>query len=78
MVSQLDTMPLFANNYWTPMIETGVVWVVLGRPQDGACSDLFENLSEISLKGDISNATTFKPPVFSLVNTFNDFLYGFG
>jgi hypothetical protein len=31
---------------------------------------LFENLSVNSLKGDLSNATTFKPPLFSLVNTF--------
>ena len=45
-------------------------WVVLGLPQAGACTDLFENFSEISLKGDLSNATTFNPPLFSLVNTF--------
>jgi hypothetical protein len=31
---------------------------------------LFENLSEISLKGDLSNDTTSNPPLFSLVNTF--------
>jgi hypothetical protein len=31
---------------------------------------LFENLSVNNLKGDLSNATTFKPPLFSLVNTF--------
>jgi hypothetical protein len=31
---------------------------------------LFENLSVNSLKGDLLNATTFKPPLFSLVNTF--------
>ncbi len=72
MVSQSDTMPLFANNYLMQMTETGVRWVVLGFPQDGACTDLFENLSEISLKGDLSNATTFNPALFSLVNTFND------
>jgi hypothetical protein len=35
---------------------------------------LFENLSEISLKGDLSNATTFNPPLFSLVNTFKFWL----
>jgi hypothetical protein len=29
-----------------------------------------ENLSENSLKGDLSNANTFNPPLFSLVNTF--------
>ncbi len=43
---------------------------VLGLSQDGACTDLFENLSVNSLKGDLSDATTFKPPLFSLVNTF--------
>ncbi len=47
-----------------------VRWVVLGLPQAGAYTDLFENLSEISLKGDLSNATTVNPPLFSLVNTF--------
>jgi hypothetical protein len=31
---------------------------------------LFENLSVNSLKGDLSNATTFNPPLFSMVNTF--------
>jgi hypothetical protein len=33
---------------------------------------LVENLSVNSLKGDLSNATTFNPPLFSLVNTFKD------
>jgi hypothetical protein len=47
-----------------------VRWVVLGLSQDGACTDLFENLSVNSLKGDLSNATTFNPPLFSLVKTF--------
>jgi hypothetical protein len=47
-----------------------VRWVVLGLLQDGACIDLFENLSVNSLKGDLSNATTFKLPLFSLDNTF--------
>jgi hypothetical protein len=32
---------------------------------------LFENFSVNSLKGDLSNSTTFNPPLFSLVNTFN-------
>ncbi len=41
--------------------------------QDGAWTDLFENLSVNSLKGDLSNATTFKPPLFLLVNTLNFF-----
>ena len=47
-----------------------VRWVVLGLSEDGACTDLFEKLSVKSLKGDLSNATTFNPPLFSLVNTF--------
>jgi hypothetical protein len=33
--------------------------------------DLYENHSENSLKGDLSNDTTVNPPLFSLVNTFN-------
>jgi hypothetical protein len=44
--------------------------VVLGLSQDGACTDLLENLSVNSLKRDLSNALTFNPPLFSLVNTF--------
>jgi hypothetical protein len=44
--------------------------VVLGFSQDGACTDLLENLSVNSLKRDLSNALTFNPPLFSLVNTF--------
>ncbi len=42
--------------------------VVLGLSQDG-----FENLSVNSLKGDLSNATTFNPPLFSSVNNFKMF-----
>ncbi len=45
-------------------------WVVLGLSEDGACTDLFENLSVNSLKRGLSNGTTFNPPHFSLVNTF--------
>jgi hypothetical protein len=53
---------LFANNR--------VRGAVLGLSKDGACTDLFENLSVNSLKGDLSNITTLKLPLFSLVNTF--------
>jgi hypothetical protein len=45
-------------------------WVVLGPSQDGAFIDLLENHSKNSLKEDLSNITTFNPPLFSLVNTF--------
>jgi hypothetical protein len=44
--------------------------VVLDLLHDGACTDFFANLSENSLKGDLSNATTFNLPLFSLVDTF--------
>ncbi len=44
--------------------------VVLGLLQDGAYTDFFENLGENSLKGDLSNATTFNRPLFSLGDTF--------
>jgi hypothetical protein len=43
---------------------------VLGLSQDGASTNLFENLSENHLKGDLSNAATFNPPLFLLANTF--------
>ncbi len=36
-----------------------------------AVPDLFEHLSVNSLNRDLSNATTFNPPLFSLANTFN-------
>ncbi len=55
-----------------------VRWVVLGLSEDGACTDLFENFSVNSLKGGLSNATTFNPPLFSLVNTFKDDIYCWG
>jgi hypothetical protein len=53
-----------------------VRWAVLDLSQDGACTESFYNLSVNSLKGVLSNATTFKfnPPLFSLVNTFLEFL----
>jgi hypothetical protein len=47
-----------------------VRWVVLGLSEDGTFTDLVENLSVNSLKGDLSNAITFNLPLFSLVNTF--------
>ncbi len=50
-----------------------VRWIVLDLLQDGACTDFFENLSEISLKGDLSNATTFNSSLFLLVDTFKIF-----
>ncbi len=55
---------LFAND------RNRVRWVVLGLLQDGASTDLVENFCMNSLKGDLSNVTTFNPPLFSLVNTF--------
>ncbi len=70
--SSSDAIPLLGNNSWFQMIETGFRWEVLGLSQDGAFI-LFENLSVNSLKGDLSNATTFNPPLFSLVNTFKSF-----
>ncbi len=60
--------------YWETIIyfkwQNRVRWVVLGLLQDGAFTDLVENLSVNSLKGDLSNATTFNPPLFPLDNTF--------
>ncbi len=57
---------LFSNN------RNRVRGAVLGLSQDedGACTDLFENLSVNSLKGDLSSDNKFNPPLFSLINTF--------
>ncbi len=55
---------LFANK------RNRVRWVVLGLSQDGSCTDLSENFSEDSLKGDLSNDNFVSPLLFSLVNTF--------
>jgi hypothetical protein len=41
---------------------------VLGLSQDGACTNLFENFRQHSLKRGLSNDTTVNPPLFSLVN----------
>jgi hypothetical protein len=57
---------LFAND------RSRVRGAVLGLSQDGARTDLFQNLSVNSLKRDLSDVTTFKPTLFSLVNTFKD------
>ena len=57
---------LFANN------RNRVRCVVFCLSEDGACTDLFENFSENSLKQGLSIDTTFDPPLFSLVNTFKD------
>ena len=63
-VSQPDTMSILENNNRLQIVETGFRGAVLGLSQDGACTDLFENLSVNSLKEDLSNATTFKPSLF--------------
>jgi hypothetical protein len=62
-------MPILGYNYLFQMTKTG--FAVLGLSQDGACTDLFGNLSENSLKGDLSNDNIVHPPLFSLFNTFN-------
>ncbi len=73
-VSQPDTIALLGINNCLQIIETGVRWVVLCLSQDGACTDSVENFRDNSLKGGLSNATTwlplFNPPLFSLVDTF--------
>ncbi len=73
-VSWIFNKPPTLYCYWETIFylndRNRVPWVVLGLLQAGACTDLVENLSVNSLKGDISNATTFNQPLFSLVNTF--------
>jgi hypothetical protein len=68
-VSQPDTIALLGNNYSLQIIEKRVRGAVLCLSQDGACTNLLENFSENSLKGDLSNDTTDNPPLFALVNT---------
>ncbi len=70
-ISQPDTMPLFENSFCLLNNRNRVRWRVLGLSHDGACTDLFENLSENSLKGDLSNDSTSNIPLFSLFNTFS-------
>ncbi len=71
-VSQPDTVALLGDNYSLQIIETGFAEQFYASHKMGpALTNLFENFSENSLKGDLSNDTTDKPPLFSLVNTFN-------
>ncbi len=70
-MSQPDTMLILGYSYCFANNRNRVHGAVLDLSRVGACTDLFQNLSVNSLKGDLSNTTTFKPPLFSLVNTFN-------
>ncbi len=69
-VSLPDIDAAFENDYCIQITEIGFRWEVLGLSRDGVCNDLFENLSVNNWKPDLSNATTFDPSFFSLVNTF--------
>ncbi len=62
--SVIENQLKFANN------RNRVRGAVLCLSQDGACTNLFENFREYSLKRDLSNDTTDNPSLFSLVNTF--------
>ncbi len=75
------TKPLFQLSVWCENCVAARHYVVICKQllisnersrvrSDGAFTDLLENLSVNSLKGDLSNAITFIPPLFSLVNTF--------
>ncbi len=52
------------NQLLIPNDRNRVRWEVLGLSQDGACTDSNGNFSVNSLKGDLSNTTTFNPPFF--------------
>ncbi len=69
-VSQPYTTALHGNQLWFANNRNRVRGAVLCLSQDGACTNLFENFREYSLKRDLSNDTTDNPPLFSLVNTF--------
>jgi hypothetical protein len=70
IVTTLDSDAVFANNYHIQIIEIGFAEYFLASHRMGVDSNLFENLSGNSLKRDLSNNTTFNPPLFSLVSTF--------
>jgi hypothetical protein len=81
MMERLEPIFIVISNFgedvqysWKQLLisngRNGVHWVVLGLSQYWACTDLFENFSENSLKGDLSNDTALTPPLFSLANTF--------
>jgi hypothetical protein len=75
-VSQPDTIALLENNYILfANNRNRVRGAVLCLSQDGACTNLFENFREKSLKRDLSYDTADKTPLFSLVNTFKTTLY---
>ncbi len=68
--------PLTLYRYWETIFyfkwqKQSSLSSFIGLLQDGACTILFANLSVNRLKGDLSNDTTFNPPLFSLVYTFN-------
>ncbi len=70
-----STILLFQISVWCEKFvdsndRNRVRWVVLGLSQYGASTGLFENFSEKSIKGDLSNDTTLTLPLFSLANTF--------
>jgi hypothetical protein len=50
-MSEHDIDAVFANSY---------CFQIIGLSQDGACTDIFENLSVNSIKRDLSNDVTFK------------------
>ena len=57
------------------MTETGFAEWFNASHRDGACTNFIENFHDNSLKQDLSNATTFNPPHFSLVDTFKQHFY---
>ncbi len=63
-----NTTNNFSSDVWKQLLYANdrnrVPWVVIGLSQDGACIDLFENHSEKSLKGDLTNDTTVNRPLF--------------
>jgi hypothetical protein len=65
-------MLLIGNDYCMQIIETAFAEysTVLALSKDMVCTDFVENFSLNSLKGDLTIDTTFNPPLFSLVNTF--------
>jgi hypothetical protein len=63
--------------HWHLVERKPVCVVCVGLSQDGACTNLFENFGEHSLKRDLSNDTAVNQPLFSLVNTVKQILQSY-
>jgi hypothetical protein len=64
VVFEITTWHASFTDFFLKLRRYTAIWKQLLLANDGACANLFENLSVNSLKIDLSNATTFKTPLF--------------